>query len=303
MNFRSCKYFLTVCQMGTFNAAARTLYISQQSLSKHIQKMEQELGAQLLLRKNPVVLTEAGECVRRAAGSILETLGQMEAEIALCTGRAPNELVLGLADYGVPEFLPPMIEILLKKDPDILIRTKDIVAGQPIAADIQLIISSREMGTGYKSELLFSDRLVVCVSDGLLKKQYGDQWEQRRERLETGDIFALAGCPFGRHYNTPMQAIQQIAFSQIRFQPNYLPIVGGAEALTRLAVDGQAAIVTFMGYAQREAGMPPCYPINGLREPHPSVFISYPANAVLSNASQKFLEISRRYFKKRSESE
>ena len=301
MNFRSCKYFLTVCEMGTFNAAARKLYISQQSLSKHIQKMEQELGAQLLYRENPVVLTEAGQCVRRAARIVLDTLGQMETEIAACTGRAPHELVLGLADYGVPEFLPPMIEILLKKDPDVLIRTKDIVAGQSIPPDIQLIISSREMGTGYKSELLFSDRLVVCVSDALLKKQYADRWEQHRTRLEAGDIFALEYCPFGRHYNTPLQAIQEMAFSQIQFKPDYLPIMGGAETLSRLAIDGQAAIVTFMGYAQREAGMPPCYPIQGLLEPIPAVFISYPANAVLSNTSQRFLEISRRYFKRRNE--
>lgn len=47
MNFRSCKYFLTVCEMGTINAAARRLYISQQSLSQHIRKLETEVGAQL----------------------------------------------------------------------------------------------------------------------------------------------------------------------------------------------------------------------------------------------------------------
>ena len=33
MNFRTCKYFLTVCELGTINAAARKLFISQQSLS------------------------------------------------------------------------------------------------------------------------------------------------------------------------------------------------------------------------------------------------------------------------------
>ena len=302
MNFRSCKYFLTVCEMGTLNAAARKLYISQQSLSKHIQKMEQELGAQLMYRENPIVLTEAGECVRRAAGIILDTMSQMESEIAACTGRSPNELVLGLADYGVPEFLPPMLEILLKKDPNVLIRTKDVMAGQPIPPDIDLIISSREMGVGYKSELLLSDRIVVCVSDDLLKRQYGAQWEQVRQRLEEGDIFALEGCPFVRHYNTPLQFIQEMGFSQIQFQPEYLPIVGGAEALSRLTADGQAACVTFWGHAERE-GMPPCYPIDGLREPIPSVFISYPAKVVLSSSAQHFLEISRRYLKRREETE
>ena len=63
VNFRSFRYFLTVCEMGTINAAARKLYISQQSLSQHIRKMEEELGCQLFNRDNPLGLTEAGRCV------------------------------------------------------------------------------------------------------------------------------------------------------------------------------------------------------------------------------------------------
>lgn len=47
MNFRTCKYFLMVCDMGTINAAARKLYISQQSLSEHMRKLEKELGVQI----------------------------------------------------------------------------------------------------------------------------------------------------------------------------------------------------------------------------------------------------------------
>ena len=60
MNFRTCKYFLTVCELGTINAAARKLFISQQSLSQHIRKLEAELGVQLFHRDNPLVLTQAG---------------------------------------------------------------------------------------------------------------------------------------------------------------------------------------------------------------------------------------------------
>ena len=44
MNFRSCSYFLTVCEMGNISAAARKLYISQQSLSQHIHKLEEEIS-------------------------------------------------------------------------------------------------------------------------------------------------------------------------------------------------------------------------------------------------------------------
>ena len=89
MNFRSCKYFLTVCEMGTINAAARRLYISQQSLSQHIRKLETEVGAQLFHRDNPLTLTPAGEAVKRAAQTVLDTLDQMQREIAVCQAGAP----------------------------------------------------------------------------------------------------------------------------------------------------------------------------------------------------------------------
>ena len=52
MNFRTCKYFLTVCELGTINAAARKLFISQQSLSQHIRKLEAELGKPLFTRSH-----------------------------------------------------------------------------------------------------------------------------------------------------------------------------------------------------------------------------------------------------------
>ena len=82
MNFRTCKYFLTVCELGTINAAARKLFISQQSLSQHIRKLEAELGVQLFHRDNPLVLTQAGQCVKKAAQTVLDTMEQMEKEIA-----------------------------------------------------------------------------------------------------------------------------------------------------------------------------------------------------------------------------
>ena len=97
MNFRSFKYFLTVCEMGTINAAARKLYISQQSLSQHIKKMETEVGAQLFHRDNPLVLTQAGKCVYRAAKSVMETMARMEqagrailAEVAKAPAKGKN---------------------------------------------------------------------------------------------------------------------------------------------------------------------------------------------------------------------
>ena len=107
MNFRSCKYFLTVCEMGTINAAARKLYISQQSLSQHIRKLETEVGTQLFHRDNPLVLTPAGQVMKKTAQTILDALEQMDREIAVCRGDVVSQLTVGMLDYGTPDFMPP----------------------------------------------------------------------------------------------------------------------------------------------------------------------------------------------------
>ena len=59
-------YFLNVTQTRSINISAKQLYISQQSLSRAIKTLEEEIGAPLLKRHYyGVELTEVGgNCVR-----------------------------------------------------------------------------------------------------------------------------------------------------------------------------------------------------------------------------------------------
>ena len=126
MNFRTCKYFLTVCELGTINAAARKLFISQQSLSQHIRKLEAELGVQLFHRDNPLVLTQAGQCVKKAAQTVLDTMEQLEKEIAVCRGDVVSQLTIGMLDYGTPDFMPPLMELFLQQEPHVMLSTREL---------------------------------------------------------------------------------------------------------------------------------------------------------------------------------
>ena len=296
VNFRTCKYFLTVCQLGTINGAARRLFISQQSLSQHIRKLEAELGVQLFHRDNPLVLTEAGECVRKACQSVLDTMEEMERELAACRGQTVSQLTIGMLDYGTPDFMPPLMELFLRQEPHVLLGTKELYQDDPLPPEIPLFISARELGSGFQSEVLFTDQLAVCVTDELLQRQYGAEWEQRRKRLREGDLSALTGCPFVRHWHTPLQALTEQCFTQNRFQPQYLPVMGGIQLGTRLCISGQAAMTTFVGQTQNDAGMPPAYLLPMRPEHIPAGYICYRSGAVLTSAARSFLDITRRYF-------
>ena len=298
MNFRTCRYFLTVCELGTINAAARRLFISQQSLSQHMRKLEAELGAQLFHRDNPLTLTPAGECMKRAAQKVLDTMEQMEQEIADCRGETASQLTIGMLDYGTPEFMPKLMEIFLKRERNVLLSTRELYPDEGIPQDIPLFISARDLGSEFRCEVLFTDQLAVCVTDALLQRQYGNDWAAHREALKNGDIHALEGCPFARHWHTPLQALTEQCFAQNHFQPEYLPVMGGIQLATKLCISGQAAITTFMGQTRNEPMMPPGYLLPMRPRDIPAGYISYRNGAVLTGAARSFLDITRRYFQR-----
>jgi len=68
MNFRDLEYLVAVARLAHFGKAAEACHVSQSALSLQLQKLEREMGVQLLERTSrQVVVTETGwEVVRRA---------------------------------------------------------------------------------------------------------------------------------------------------------------------------------------------------------------------------------------------
>ena len=61
MDLCCTRYFLAVCQHGSFTAAAKVCGVSQPSVTTGVRRLERQLGAELFERKHPVKLTAFGE--------------------------------------------------------------------------------------------------------------------------------------------------------------------------------------------------------------------------------------------------
>ena len=62
INEASIKCFMALCETLSFTEAARQLFMTQQSVSKYIAKLEEDLGFQLFQRTHHyVAMTRAGE--------------------------------------------------------------------------------------------------------------------------------------------------------------------------------------------------------------------------------------------------
>lgn len=298
MNLRTFQYFLTVCETGTFHAAARKLYITPQSISERINRLEKDIGVPLFYRENPLRLTEAGRYMKKAAEQIDAALRELDRNLIACKSIAQRRLTIGLADHGTPPFLTLIMQDFIAAEPDILVETKPVSSDGPIPEDVSLIISALKMNDRYTCELLLKDHLVICVSDELLKRLYDADWETRRSRLSAGDLTALEGCPFVRQTDSLAGRWTDIAFRNNQFIPQYLPVHGSDDGLISLCISANAAMTMFHGRAAHIPQMPPAYPIRNIPERIPSCYICYPADKPLSAAAQRFLEISRSVLQK-----
>ncbi|WP_218829155.1 LysR family transcriptional regulator, partial [Rhodococcus sp. 05-2254-6] len=70
MEIEQLRALRAVVDGGTFEAAARALYVTPSAVSQRIKSLEQSLGRTLVQRSKPVVATQSGVAVLRLARQI-----------------------------------------------------------------------------------------------------------------------------------------------------------------------------------------------------------------------------------------
>lgn len=99
MFMRQLYYFIKVAELGSITNAAEVLYISKQSLSGSITKLEQNLNVQLFNRsRNGMCLTEVGQYFYEDAIGIVQRVNALHKKYALRT--ITNESIIRLAAFS-----------------------------------------------------------------------------------------------------------------------------------------------------------------------------------------------------------
>ena len=109
MNLLNLRYFLVAAEELNFTRAARRLYISQQSLSGHILKLENYFGVELFDRSPPMTLTSAGTCLMRYAKRMLDSVDELEKEVQDIKGSHSGELTIGITRARGAVYLPMIL--------------------------------------------------------------------------------------------------------------------------------------------------------------------------------------------------
>ncbi|EJL27379.1 transcriptional regulator [Caulobacter sp. AP07] len=113
-NLNRLIYFVTVVDAGSFTAAAERLGLTKAVVSQHIAKLEQEVGATLLLRTSRSLRpTEAGRTFHARCAAILRDSEEAFGELAQAA-RTPAGMLRLTApfDYGAAVVAPALAEFV-----------------------------------------------------------------------------------------------------------------------------------------------------------------------------------------------
>lgn len=120
MDIRQLKYFCRVAEEKNITTAAKSLFITQPSLSHQLKLLENELGVQLVERGNRQVrLTEAGRLLQQRANKILDLLQTTATEVKDLQEGVQGVLAIGtIASSGVT-LLPNLLREFHQAHPQI----------------------------------------------------------------------------------------------------------------------------------------------------------------------------------------
>ena len=131
MELRVLQYFLAVTKAKSISGAARLLHLSQPTLSRQLQELEQELGKTLFIRSNRnITLTEEGLILRKRAEEIIELMQKTQNEITASDTNISGEIYMGAGESQCVRPLIQAIQNLRKKYPQIRLH---IISGDKTA--------------------------------------------------------------------------------------------------------------------------------------------------------------------------
>jgi DNA-binding transcriptional LysR family regulator len=130
LDLRLVRYFTAVAEHRHFGRAAADLHVAQPSLSRQVQRLEQQLGARLLDRTpQGTRLTEAGEVFLPQAKELLRSASQAAAETRAAA--RPSRITIG---YTTNVVVTAAVRELRERHPEADVQTLFVEWNEPRVA-------------------------------------------------------------------------------------------------------------------------------------------------------------------------
>src|SRR6188768_1115406 len=144
MDIRALRYFVAVVDHQGFSRAAEALHVTQPTVSKMIQQLEQELGLMLLERVGKrFTLTDAGNVVLQRGRALLAMHEEMGVELEDLQQLRRGDLRMGVTQQA-HAVLAPLLAAYHRRYPDIELK---LFEGGSQSIEIDVRNGELELGT------------------------------------------------------------------------------------------------------------------------------------------------------------
>ncbi|WP_292992103.1 LysR family transcriptional regulator, partial [Nitrosomonas sp.] len=171
MELHQIRYFLAVCDHGSFTRAAEFSYVSQPSLTHAIKKLEMELGGELFTRdRSGCQLTPLGHMIQPNLRKIFQDTVATKADAIRFTRLNTVPLRIGIMTTVGAQRLNPCFARYLQDYPniefEIIIDNDQSLLEQLESGQLDLAISPTELTlrSAYQTKFLYTERYVVAFA-------------------------------------------------------------------------------------------------------------------------------------------
>lgn len=307
INFLNLEYFLVVAEELNFTKAAKKLFISQQSLSSHISKLENDLGVELFDRTIPLTLTPAGKSLVKNATKMLDLKKQSVKELADIKDFKRGDLYIGASHTRGRAFLPEILPDYSERFPNI---TLHLLEGNSKELDVALFNGDVDLIVGMipfnvqniETVPLCNEEVLMIVPDKILMKYFPDNYDEIKAKLEKGvDIKLLKDCPFLMvNARNTVRIIADEMFNENQIKPNVILETESIETVLALSVKGMG--ITFyprtlmknknLVFDKSTLEDTSIYHLQ-YNKTHGTLAIGYKKNRYLSQAAKEFIKLAK----------
>lgn len=167
MELRRLQLFLAVAEHGSFTRAARSLFISQPSLSQSVKELEGQLGGELFFRLGrKVILTPAGEALIGPASRVIREFEAGRRAVQSVTGLESGRLDLSCLSSLAADPVAPMIGEFARRYPGLMV----VLTSPRSPADLvrRLMDGASELGVTDAADVSRNLKSVPLVTQDLL---------------------------------------------------------------------------------------------------------------------------------------
>lgn len=197
----SLKMFLVVAEEMSISKAAARSFVTQQCVSDHIKRLEDEYGVVLFKRRPRLSLTQEGKVMLKVVKEIENLEEKLKLQLENIKENRIEKLVIGINATRINILLPKLLPIYHKLYPNVII---SFVRHETRELEQMLLKGSIDMFVGvnthtnpqFRTVALGTDKLHILLSAKMVEKYFSLDEETIRNMRKGLNFSQLKDIPF-----------------------------------------------------------------------------------------------------------